>query len=68
MLKLVQFKGLSDLNFDEDAMTAIAQYIVNAINEGHVIYLNDLSGYGKRTFYIAGQVLQQVYNLKDDDS
>ena len=54
MLKLVQFKDLSDLNFDVNAMTNIAQYIVGAINEGHVIYLNDLSGYGKRTFFVAG--------------
>lgn len=66
MIQLVQFKTLSDLNFDEEAMNVIAQYIINAINEGHVIYLNDLSGYGKRSFFIACQVLKLIYDLKDN--
>jgi len=66
MLKLVQFKGLSDLNFDEDVKNNIAAYIVKAIKNGEVIYVNDLSGYGQKSYYVAGQVLKEIYDLKDD--
>ena len=67
-ISLVHYQNISDLNFDEDALNSVTECITKLIQKGHVIYLNDLSGYGARSYLVAAQVLKSFYEIKDEEA